>query len=212
MKTIYLTLILILPYAISAEAQQSGKDIAGYYYLSGVMETASGFRLNADSTFQFFFSVGALDRTGQGKWSVSGNTVILNSLGPPEKSFALVDQKNVPSNFITLKISDKNTGLLSYTQFTISGTKGKTVLMANDKGLAKFSKQHIQSISLLLDFCPDKPAIFDVKNSKYNYYEFEFQESILEFFFKDFVLTIEKDKLKGKNPLLDNKTYEYFKD
>jgi hypothetical protein len=31
-------------------------DVTGEYYLRGVMETASGFRFNADSTFDFFFS------------------------------------------------------------------------------------------------------------------------------------------------------------
>ena len=45
--------------------------MAGEYSLTGVMETASGIQLNKDSTFQFYFSYGALDREGQGKWSVT---------------------------------------------------------------------------------------------------------------------------------------------
>ena len=40
--------------------------VAGEYYLQGVMETASGFKLNEDSTFQFFFMYGAMDRVGEG--------------------------------------------------------------------------------------------------------------------------------------------------
>ena len=42
------------------------KNITGEYYLQGVIETASGFKLNDDSTFEFFFSYGALDRYGSG--------------------------------------------------------------------------------------------------------------------------------------------------
>ena len=46
-------------------AQTPSQSVAGEYYLNGVMETASGFRVNADSTFEFFFSQGALDRQGR---------------------------------------------------------------------------------------------------------------------------------------------------
>ena len=57
------------------EAQQKTNTAIGEYYLSGVMETASGFKLNPDSTFQFFFSYGALDRSGSGTWKQEGNNI-----------------------------------------------------------------------------------------------------------------------------------------
>jgi hypothetical protein len=47
---------------------------AGIYNLEGVMETASGFKLNADSTFEFYFSYGALDSMVKG----SGNLSTIN--------------------------------------------------------------------------------------------------------------------------------------
>jgi hypothetical protein len=46
------------------------KNIAGIYSLEGVMETSSAFQLNSDSGFEFYFSYGALDRHGSGKWSL----------------------------------------------------------------------------------------------------------------------------------------------
>lgn len=49
-------------------AQQ--KDLAGEYYLRGVMETGLGFKLGADSTFHLFFSYGGLDRESKGTWKV----------------------------------------------------------------------------------------------------------------------------------------------
>ena len=65
------------------DAQTNSRDYTGEYYLRGVMETASGFKLNPDSSFQFFFSYGALDRMGSGKWTVRGNELILNSRPRP---------------------------------------------------------------------------------------------------------------------------------
>ena len=55
----------------------------GEYQLRGVREMASGFKLNEDSTFQFYFSYGALDRFGEGRWTMKGNSLILNSRQSP---------------------------------------------------------------------------------------------------------------------------------
>ena len=65
----YIFIFLILFTATKTKAQQKANDMVGEYYLTGVMETASGFRLNADSSFDFFFSYGALDRSGKGPGS-----------------------------------------------------------------------------------------------------------------------------------------------
>jgi len=53
-KTILLFLLITLTKYMEAQLQTD--SITGAYYLKGVMETASGFKLNADSTFEFFFS------------------------------------------------------------------------------------------------------------------------------------------------------------
>ncbi|MEP6725590.1 MAG: hypothetical protein ABJC98_07235, partial [Bacteroidota bacterium] len=59
--------ILSLFFSISLNAQQNKMEAAGVYFLKGVMETASVFELKPDSSFEFFFSQGALDRGGKGK-------------------------------------------------------------------------------------------------------------------------------------------------
>lgn len=51
--------------------------LAGDYFLQGEMETASGLRLKADGSFEWFYSVGSLDIIAQGKWSASEETVLL---------------------------------------------------------------------------------------------------------------------------------------
>ena len=89
------------------EAQQKTNTAIGEYYLSGVMETASGFKLNPDSTFQFFFSYGALDRSGSGTWKQEGNNIIFNSKAGTN-GFALVNSNTVNNDRLTIKITDAN--------------------------------------------------------------------------------------------------------
>ena len=59
--------------------------VIGEYNLTGVMEMVSVLRLNADSTFQFYFAYGAADREGRGTWILQDSTVILNSKPRPPK-------------------------------------------------------------------------------------------------------------------------------
>ena len=42
------------------------------------METGSGLRLNADGTFDWFFTYGALDLGARGTWKREGDTVVLH--------------------------------------------------------------------------------------------------------------------------------------
>jgi hypothetical protein len=57
-------ILLFIPF-YSMHAQEHITGVTGEYYLEGVMETASVFQLNPDSSFNFFFSYGALDRSAK---------------------------------------------------------------------------------------------------------------------------------------------------
>ncbi|MBK8301812.1 MAG: hypothetical protein IPK90_15565 [Chitinophagaceae bacterium] len=61
--------------------------LTGEYFLTGVREMASGFLIQPDNTFQFFFAYGALDRMGSGTWSVKGDSIFLTVLPGREKIF-----------------------------------------------------------------------------------------------------------------------------
>ena len=54
-------------------------ELTGEYFLQGVREMASGFLLKEDNTFQFFFSYGALDRHGSGRWEAKNDVLFFNS-------------------------------------------------------------------------------------------------------------------------------------
>jgi hypothetical protein len=208
-----LLVLLVLSFLSGSLVAQSVKPrLSGEYLLEGVMETASGFKLNADSTFQFFYSVGALDRYGSGKWSVYDSVVVFNTSKPrPAKDFAMITSRQIPGNLITIKIVEKNTVILPFTECSIKSGPLKTMKRANEEGFARFQKQDMDAISLLFTLCPDRPSVFPVSNATHNYYEFRIEPWIAEVFFEDFFLKIDHNRLMGDHPLLKGMEYSYVK-
>src|SRR5881275_521147 len=84
-------------------AQSSTPAVEGAYYLQGVMEVGSGFKFNADHSFEFFYSYGALDRVAKGTWEQHGDSLILNNAPKPPKDFKLVQSKNTGSRQIIIQ-------------------------------------------------------------------------------------------------------------
>lgn len=185
--------------------------MAGEYYLEGVMEVASGFKLNADSTFQFFFSYGALDRYGTGKWRQQEGKLVLNSRPQPAKDFALVTSKCMPGNKTIIRIIDNNALLLPYVHVKIVPKRVDTMVTANNKGLIVLPKQPVEAISLLFEFCPERYSTFTITDTTHNYFEFRFEPWLLEVFFSNFSLGIDKDGLYGKHPLIEGAQFRYNK-
>src|SRR5207237_1322865 len=115
---------------------------AGEYYLRGIMETAAGFKLNKDGTFQFFFSYGALDRYGSGKWTLKGDHIVLNSETKHPRDFALVESKKQDSGNITIKIAESNTHLFRYIYGTITASEKRQQGAAGNDGQIIFTSQN----------------------------------------------------------------------
>ncbi|MEO8112504.1 MAG: hypothetical protein ABI594_20815, partial [Ginsengibacter sp.] len=92
----FILLIVVIFLNIFAYSQN---NVAGEYYVRGAgPEIASGFLLKPDSTFQFFFSYGALDREGEGKYSIHNNKVVFNSRLQPTTEFDLIKNKIVSND------------------------------------------------------------------------------------------------------------------
>src|SRR4026207_896884 len=106
MKHSFTLLCILFNCVINNMQAQVKNKVAGIYSLEGVMETASGFKLNEDSTFEFYFSYGALDRYGSGKWSMKNDSVVFNSKPFPGKDFKIVDSLLIKNNYTTLKIEN----------------------------------------------------------------------------------------------------------
>ena len=92
---------------------QTNSHVAGTYYLSGVSEMASGIILKADSTFEFFFSYGALDRYGSGKWMFENNNIVLNRKPYPGKDFKMTDRNTFQYGPICIDKKYRGKGLIN---------------------------------------------------------------------------------------------------
>ena len=175
------------------------------------MEVTSGIQLNEDSTFQFYFSYGALDRFGSGKWSVQSDYIVLNSRPYPGKDFKLVKSFYSKNNFTTIKIEDKNTNLYRLVYCLVKRAGGDTIINADKNGII-IVDYPVDSIHLLCELCTERVSSFPVSDKKNNYYTFNFEPWITDVFFKSFPLHHSENYLEGKHPLLDNKEYKFYKE
>ena len=192
--------------------EQAGAQttVAGEYYLRGVTEVGSGFLLKPDSTFQFFFSYGALDREGSGTWKLKEKEIIFNSRKRPDHDFAMINSKRTADDFITVRITDSNSLLLRYVYSKIDFADASMEEMTNNEGKIQFPKKQIKRLSLIFQFCPEKISVFTLDNN-HNYFEFRFEPWLAEYFFSDFHLRIDGKDIRGKHPLLDDKEYVFIK-
>ena len=193
------------------EAQQKASTAIGEYYLKGVMETASGFKLNPDATFEFFFSYGALDRSGSGTWKQEGNNIIFKSK-PGTKGFALINSNSVDDDQLTIKIVDANPSMRSHVYAVIKSGEKQSEQITDKNGMISFPKQQADSILLILEFCPEKVFVFSNSNKLHNNFEFRFEKDMMEVFFDNLVLSLNGEEgLEGRHPLLKEGTYHFKK-
>ena len=205
----FILLIVLLQLNTSTYSQNS---VSGEYYLRGAgPEIASGFMLKPDSTFQFFFSYGALDREGEGKYSLDNNHVIFNSRPKPSTEFELIKNKIVSSDSTFIKIIDNNAVLVRYIVALLKFADTTIEENANEVGEIIVAKKGVESISLKLEFCPEKNSVFKVAQGE-NYFQFKMKPTIMEVFFENFQLALDKKSLRGRHPLLDEKEYTYEKE
>ena len=205
-KNTFVVLLVVLTKVMHAQT------ITGEYYLQGVMETASGFKLNADSSFEFFFSYGALDRSGKGKWTLQSDSVILfNSDKRPPLDFSLAKHAATGDKNMIIQIEDNNKNILRYVQGFIKTNAGEQAFEVDNGGIAQIEKQKIDSIGLIFTLCPDRYSVFPVADND-NYFVFHFEPWIAEVFFENFELKYLNNTLVGKHPLLNGSEYTYEKE
>jgi hypothetical protein len=188
---------------------QPASSPVGEYHLTGVMETASGMRLNEDSTFDFYFSYGAIDREGHGKWQMKNNKIILNSEPRPALDFKLLASKKQPGNQVTFSITSGNTMVLQYVQFLVNPGGNEEVLKTDSKGFAVTQIKPIQKLGILFELCADRPSFFDSLNNEHNFFQFGFEPWICEVFFNEMELEWKDGNMYGPHPLLKPKIYTY---
>ena len=192
-------------------AKYTMEKVAGMYYLNDVKETASGFKLETDGTFKFFFTYGALDRYGSGKWTLQDDHIVFQSRQWDGKDFALVGSEAVNENLVILKMVGGNPVLLRHVFFSLKNGADGTWQQADQSGAAAFPLQQVTAISLVFEFCPEKFTHFAIENPQHNYFEFRFEEWLMEVFFQNFQLKVSRYALSGKHPLMKGEKFVYEK-
>lgn len=185
--------------------------IAGEYYLQGVMETASGFKLNPDSSFQFFFIYGAVDRMGEGSWTVKDDIITFNSSKKPAHDYALVKSEAGKSDEIVIRMNDANEMMSRYLYCIIKGDGKEQQSPFEDNGTVRFAAQPLDTISILFEFAPEKISTFNIVQKDHRYFEFRSEPWIMDVFFQDFKLDYKGDHLQGAHPLLNGVSYTFQK-
>jgi hypothetical protein len=183
----------------SLQAQQP--SAVGEYYMHSVMETASAFALKADSTFEFYYSYGAVDRFGKGRWHQKGDSIVFNSFEKHTGSYKLVKSEKKPGNDLTIKFSSPDRNLLSYTSCLARSGKEQQFGRTGNDGIAKIPIKNADSLYLVFELCPERFSAFKVNNQ--NYFEVELESWIAEVTFDIFSLRLTAKGLEGHHPLLE---------
>ncbi|MBL0256376.1 MAG: hypothetical protein IPQ03_02170 [Bacteroidetes bacterium] len=208
MHRLLLVFFIVLISKFQMDAQSN--SLVGEYSLVGVMETASGFRLNPDSTFDFYFSYGALDRGGSGVWHVKDSNVVLNSKKDAGDPFILKSSTQTKENTFTVIIDDPNPFFKKYVHGFISGKTHEEEQQANKDGILRFPAAAYDTLMMMMEFSQEKVFRFNLKGSTDNQFTFTFNPTLLEVFFHDFVLKADPNGLRGSHPLLDPKKEYLF--
>lgn len=193
------------------QAQTKTPSPVGEYYLQGVMETASGFLISEDSSFQFFFSYGAMDREGKGTWRLEGNKLVLNSVRATKQDYSIIKSEEKAGSGFQVKISGAPSHIIQYVRaITKSGEKIEEA-SANKDGFITFKAAKPETIELHFELCPDKISVFPLEKNNKNYYEFKLEHTITDVAFDNFTLQLHPQELKGPHPLMPAKSFVYKK-
>jgi hypothetical protein len=188
------------------------EKVAGNYYLQEVKETSSGFKLNPDGSFRFFFTYGALDRYGSGNWTIEDDQIILQSKPWGGRDFAGVGSQLVNQNFIVTKIVGGNPVLLRHVYFSLKKGERGSWIKTNERGEAAFPLQAVTTVSIVFEFCQERFTHFTIENPEHNYFEFRFEPWLMEVFFDNFHLKLSRFAfLSGKHPLMQGEKFVYEK-
>ncbi len=184
---------------------------AGVYHLQDVKTTASGFKLNPDGSFLFFFTYGSIDRYGSGQWAIDNDHIILKSRPWGGKDFAWVGSKLVNQSFIMAKIVGGNPVLLNHVFFSLKNGETGSWVKTNERGEVAFPLQPVTTVSMVFEFCQERFTHFSIDNPADNYFEFRFEPWLMEVFFTNFQLKLSRYALSGKHPLMQGEKFVYEK-
>ncbi|MBL0339927.1 MAG: hypothetical protein IPP71_02845 [Bacteroidetes bacterium] len=206
----YLSVFLLTLFYSNMNSQPTSP--VGIYYLESVMETASGFKVDADSTFEFFFSQGALDRTGKGTWTVNGNQITFNTPGKSSPGYILKKSEKTNSKKTVIVINESNTMLLSFNYARLYDGKDSEFMKIGSDGVIEIESTKFTKIELFFELCPERTYAFEPLHPDDNYFEFTIDPTIMNFYFTNVTYKFDGKTLKGIHPLLKGDEFIFSKE
>lgn len=175
-------------------------NYAGEYYLTGIMETASGFNLYEDHSFEFYFSYGALDRHAYGTWREGENGLVILSTNYTDQSPFTIDseENNKETDHLVVGIPGFNKALLKETKIlaVYNGKEEEQVETGDDVFHFTFPAADKLVVTCLFYF--DNPATLIPSADKNNYIQIKPNQNLLLVHFNNEEFKIEENKLSGK--------------
>lgn len=186
-------------------------DLTSEYQLAPLPEIAAGLALHADSSFEFYFIYGALDRYGKGTWSVEGNDVVLQSSAGEHPPFVLEQTEPGPAGGCLIRIADKNEFLRSavYAMDDLQTQTG--FAKTNNQGEVLLSNLLSDSIFLVSELFPEKIFRCRLPENGHRSLSFRFSPDALEVFLAGIRLRKEDHALVGSIPLLKPGSYRFIR-
>ncbi|MFN8257265.1 MAG: hypothetical protein U0W24_16335 [Bacteroidales bacterium] len=182
----------------------------GEYYMERVPEMASGFRLNNDMSFNFFFTYGALDRFGNGKWKLNNGHIIFESENWPGHDFEIIESQSNTKDKIIFELKDTNPGLVPYIYISLNDGKPDSWIPFQSDGKIETDFLACSTIAIACEFCPERFTLHKSEAGN-NFFRIKPRNWLFEYFFKGFSLQIHEKGLFGKHPLNMQKEFLFIK-
>lgn len=165
------------------------KILHGEYRLTGIPETASAFMFKPDGRFEFFFIYGAVDRAATGTYSVSGDTIKLQSDKIPGKDFPVNKEKKQGKGYV-IKVSDPNSYLVQNILCIYYIGETENVTYTDENGMIMIDAEQVDKIYLRHELFPDIPTLIKDESNKNNYFEVSLSPTLVNVSFKGIDFTI----------------------
>ena len=182
----------------SLKAQQ----IEGVYRMSGGHEMVAAFQFKKDSSFEFYFIYGAVDRKSSGHFNIHDRIIVLHADKVPGRDFTIVRQEK-RGDGTSIKISNPNPSLVRNVVGIFKKGTEEDDQYSNDQGDIHSNLTDCDSVFVIHTLFPDVPTpVKENQGNKNNYFELTLNPSLAEVSFKNFTLSINEEGLTGSLPWL----------
>src|SRR4030095_631661 len=149
LKTVFL--LSLTPF-VSIEAQK----IEGVYRMTGGHEMVAAFQFKPDSTYQFYFIYGAVDRKSSGRFSIHDGNIILHAVKVPGNDFTILREEKRGEG-TSIKISHQNSHLLRNVLGIFKKGAEQDQQFSNNEGYIHSDLKDCDSVFVIHTLFPDVP-------------------------------------------------------